>query len=173
MMQCHDSYADAGASTGPAPGPVPPVDGAQCHDPVALEARVGVAAGTGADAPGAEVSVLVADSDPQTRDEIRRLLRADVRFGRITEVTAGDEAVRLAEKVDVVVVDLRSVRGLGSLGTINQIAGRSGHPAIVGLNETGVEWLSLAARCEGADDVVDWPDDGVGLAERLLQAARP
>lgn len=152
MSQCHDEYPLMGVyrATAEAAGP----QGAHCHDLP-------------------EISVLIAESDDSTRWAVRHELERDERFGPISEVTAGDEAVRQAEMVDVVVVSLRSVCGLGALGTINRIARRPHHPTIVGLSERGEEWLSLAARSEGADDVVEWPGDGPQLARRVLHARHP
>ncbi len=152
MSQCHDDYAELKGESVPAPPA--PVRGAQCHDvPDVLD-----------------ITVLIAESDPVTQAEICRLLEKDVRFGAISKVPTGDEALTLALEVDVVVVDLRTVRGLGALGTISQIARRPVRPPIVGLARHGEEWLSLAARCEGADDIIDWPQEASELAQRLLTA---
>ncbi len=153
MSQCHDDYAEMRVQ----PAPAIEVRVSQCHDLPA-------------------VHVLVAESDRATLMLIRRALASDQRFGTISFVATGDEAVSKSLDVDVVVVDLRSVRGLGALGTISRIARQPGHPRILGLSRPGEEWLRLAARCEGADDVVDWPDDVEGedgLAERLAKVAQP
>lgn len=153
MSQCHDDYAEMRVQQAPAIA----VRVTQCHD-----------------LPG--VHVLVAESDRATLMLIRQALASDPRFGIISFVATGDEAVSQSLEVDVVVVDLRSVRGLGALGTISRIARQPRHPRILGLARPGEEWLRLAARCEGADDVVDWPDDAEGegaLAERLAKVARP
>lgn len=163
MSQCHDDYAEMRVQ----PAPAIAVRVTQCHDLPA-------------------VNVLVVESDRSTLRLIRRALASDQRLGTVSFVATGDEAVRRSSEVDVVLVDLRYVRGLGSLGTISRIARRPGHPRILALARSGAEWLSLAARCEGAEDVVDWPPDGEDggdggqaeglderLAERLAKAAQP
>lgn len=156
MSHCHDDYAEMKAQ----PAPAIAVRVTQCHDLPA-------------------VNVLIAESDRPTLRLIRKVLASDQRFGTVSFVATGDEAVRRSPEVDVVLVDLRCVRGLGALGTISRIARRAGHPRILALSRSGEEWLSLAARCEGAEDVVDWPpEDGGdggdrGLAERLAKAAQP
>lgn len=147
MSQCHDEYRPIPAP----PGPVATGKVTQCHDVP-------------------EISVLVAGSDDSTRQAIRVALASDQRFGAITEVASGDEALDQAPLVDVVVVDLRAVSGLGALGTIHRIVGRPGRPFVVGLSRRGEEWLSLAAHEEGADDVLDWPEDRAVVADRLLWA---
>lgn len=159
MSQCHDDYAQMRVQ----PAPAVAVRVTQCHDLPAA------------------VNVLIAESDRATLRLMRRALASDQRLGTVSFVATGDEAVRRSSEADVVLVDLRYVRGLGALGTISRIARRPGHPRILALSRTGAEWLSLAARCEGAEDVVDWPpgdeDDGQGgaggLAEILAKAAQP
>lgn len=166
MSHCHDDYAQVGGAQirGEAAPAVEPVGGTQCHDvPETTVDAVKV--------PG--LTVLIAESDPTTRTAICRLLEDDRRFGAISRVPTGDEALTLALEADVVVVDLRSVRGLGALGTINRIARRSNRPPIVGLARHGEEWLSAAARCEGADDIVEWPEEAAELNVRLLAVVRP
>ncbi len=153
MSQCHDCYetirsdiAGEGRHVGSRY-----VEGAQCHDVTGID-------------------VLIADSDPAIRARVRDLLQTDERFGTIWEVAAGDEAVAHALDVDVVVVDLRACNGLGPLGAIGRVARGEGHPPVVGLGRPGEEWLDLAARVEGATDIVEWPDDAAELGDRLVRA---
>lgn len=152
MSQCHDEYPKTRAQ----PGPAVPVEVTQCHDVPEVT----------------EIVVLVAESDRSTMSVIRTALESDLRFRRILAVTSGDEAVLHSGRVDVVVVDLRLASGLGSLGTISQIARRPGHPHIVALSRRPDEWLCQAARCEGADEILDWPDTEENLTERLAHAAK-
>lgn len=149
MSQCHDDYE---AGRVPAPVPGQDVSGTQCHD-----------------RPG--LTVLIADSDPAIRAGIRRLLEADERFAAIWEVAAGDEAVAQAPGVDLVLVDLKSCNGLGALGAIGQMVRPYPHAPVVALGRQGEEWLQMAARQEGAVDIIEWPDDGIDLRNRLVQAA--
>jgi CheY-like chemotaxis protein len=119
-----------------------------------------------------DISVLIADSDLTTRAQLRHCLSGDGRFGSVAEVSAGDDAVRLAAEADVVVIDLHSVNGLGALGTIVRIQRQPAHPPVVGLARSGDFWLEQAALTEGAVDVAEWPADGTNLGDRLVQAAR-
>src|SRR5579863_10415233 len=119
-----------------------------------------------------DIAVLIADSDLSTRAELRQFLDRDSRIGAVAEVSAGDDAVRLAPQADVVLVDLRSVNGLGALGVICHIQRHPAHPPVVALARPGDDWLGRAARCEGAVDVAEWPADGTTLGDRLVQAAR-
>lgn len=119
------------------------------------------------------ITVLIVESDRPTLRTIRRALESDGRFGTVSAVATGDDAVDRSVDVDVVVVDLCFVHGLGALGTISRIARLAGHPRILGLSRRGEDWLTLAARCEGADDVLDWPEDQGGLVERLTRATQP
>ncbi len=164
MTQCHDDYGEynrpnppPNTTAGPASMTVEPPHaplGAQCHDIP-------------------EINVLIADADPGIRSRLRRLLEADGRFGAITEVSAGDEAVvrSTAPDIDLIVVDLRAVRGLGALGAIGQIRRQASHPPVVALGRSGEDWLELAARREGAVDIVEWPDQEADLRNRLVLAA--
>lgn len=164
MSQCHDQYRWAGA--GEAPGPVPDVDGAQCHDHRPWDVESAVMEETPA---GGPVSVLLAESDEAARSSILQALESDSRILAVQAVASGDEAISGSSDVDVVVVDLRSVRGLGALGTIRRIAAGDGHPAIVAVDRDGVDWLDRAALVEGAADVVAWPSEQLHIAERLVR----
>ena len=154
MPQCHDEYPTMEGYRRAGGAGTAAVEGAQCHDLP-------------------EISVLIAERNEGTRSSIRRALAADDRFGPVSEVAAGDDAVRRADDVDLVVVGLHSVTGLGALGAINRIARRAHHPSIVGICPRGEEWLGRAARTEGADDVIEWPEDGALVARRLAHAAHP
>jgi len=119
-----------------------------------------------------EIAVLVAESDPSTRAELHDLLERDGRFGVVSDAVDGDGAVARAVEVDLVVVDL-SVAGLGALGAIEHIRRGGMTPVVVGLSRSGNAWLSRAARSEGAEDVVEWPDDQSQLCDRLARAVDP
>jgi len=152
MSQCHDQYPELN-SYRPS-GDVRMPQGAACHDSM-------------------EISVLIAGSDGSTRSRIHAALDADERVGAVTEVAACDDAVRHCEEVDVVVMGLRTMSGLGPLGAISEIARRPGHPSIVAVSPADEPWLDQAARAEGADDVVDWPDGADELVRAVIDAAHP
>lgn len=156
MSQCHDQYPklEGYRPTGDVRDP----EGAPCHDP-------------------AEISVLIAGSDEPTRSRIRQVLMDHGQVARVREVALCDEAVSRCDDVDVVVMGLRSRSGLGPLGAISQIARRPHHPSIVAISSRGETWLDQAARAEGADRVVYWPDDEPELVQAVVragvQAAQP
>jgi len=152
MSQCHDQYPDLRSYR--MTDDVRQPEGSVCHD-------------------SSEINVLIAGSDGSTRSRIREALAADHRVGAVTEVAACDEAISRCDDVDVVVVGLRSKSGLGPLGAISQIARRPNHPSIVAVSPTGEPWLDHAARAEGANEVVDWPDDEPGLVQTVIAAAHP
>jgi CheY-like chemotaxis protein len=155
MSQCHDPIEMIDI---PAGHPAPDVVGTQCHD---WHDRH--------DQPG--LTVLIADSNPAIRASIRHVLESDDRFGAIWEVAGGDEAVAQAPGVDLVLLDLRACQGLGALGAIGQMARPQPHAPIVALGRQGEEWLEMAARHEGAVDIIEWPDDEADLRNRLVRAA--
>lgn len=152
MSQCHEEYPQTAAYRPSAYTRRP--QGTQCHDAM-------------------DISVMIAGSDDSTRSRIHRALAADERVGAVTEVAACDDALRRCDEVDVVVVGLRSKSGLGPLGAISQIARRSTRPSIVAISPAGERWLDLAARAEGADEVVDWPDGERQLVRAVIDAAHP
>lgn len=152
MPQCHDQYPEL-QNYHPSDDVREP-EGAPCHDP-------------------GEISVLIAGSDGITRSRIREALAADERVGDVAEVAACDDALDRCDGVDVVVMGLRSSSGLGPLGAISQIARRSNHPSIVAISPPDEPWLQYAAREEGADQVVDWPQDEGDLVRTVIEAAHP
>lgn len=152
MSPCHDEYPELKTYRLSEHVSVPA--GTSCHDP-------------------AEISVLIAGSDDSTRSRIHRALAADDRVGAVSEVAACDDALRRCDDVDVLVVGLRSKSGLGPLGAISQIARRSSRPSIVAVSPAGEPWLDLAARAEGADDVIDWPDGEQHLVQAVVQSVHP
>lgn len=152
MPQCHDNYPELQSYHASVKVDMP--EGAQCHD-------------------ATEISVLIAGSDGPTRARIREMLAADERVGAISEASVCDDALRRSDEVDVVVVGLRSESGLGALGAINELSRRSTRPAIVALSPVGEAWLDRAAMTEGADQVVDWPDDEMLLVDKVIEAVQP
>lgn len=152
MFQCHDQYPELKSYR--LSEDVREPEGTTCHDPT-------------------EISVLIAGSDGSTRSRIHEALASDERFGSVTEVASCDDALLRCDQVDVVIVGLRSNSGLGALGAISQIARRPSHPSIVAISPADEPWLDLAARAEGADEVLDWPDGEPQLVPAVIKVAHP
>jgi DNA-binding NarL/FixJ family response regulator len=124
------------------------------------------AAGGSAAAPS-RVTVLAVDDQPVFRRVARDLIAATGGFEQVGEASCGEEALRLAAKLDpdLVLLDVR-MPGMDGIETAKRLAG--GHPraVVVLISLEGLADLPSATRSAGAAAHVRKQD----LSPHLLQA---
>ena len=117
------------------------------------------------------IRVLVAESDPSRTASICEILLSDDRVDSVTSVGDGAAAIAGADSSDVVVIDL-AIKGLGCFGAIGRIHRLANPPRVVAVDPVGDDWKDLAARGEGADEVLVWPRDTAVLVDAVTGSAR-
>lgn len=115
------------------------------------------------------VRVLVASSDDHLRDLLSWSLTHDGRFRVVAGPKDTDAVLSCPVYFEVAIIDL-STRGLGILGTLEQLIRRQPAPGVVVVTHIDARYLRDALAAEGVSGYLVIPDQLAGLPEAILRA---